>query len=400
VLDRLGVPEADRDDLAQDIVLDALRCWPSYRAERGTPGQWLWGIVRNHVCGYLRARGRGLGVLAGDGLLDGPSAGPTLEESVSQQRLAARLLARLPVGQQRIVVLYEVWGLTYAEIAALEGISLAGAERHHKKGMRALTAAAEQGNETKLLSLLPLSLPFADGFGPPAEVVARAWERVVAEGLADGPASEPPSSGPRLRAPRERRLPGARPPARLSRLRKLAPLLAVLLGSDLVADGRGDDPPDERSVAMVAAAPAVVLARPLAGAAGPSAATPPRVAAASLTTASHARRVSPAVAPERSDARGAVPTRRDNDAERALMQKARLAVVQGNFSSAIEMLDQHARQFPGGQNVAERERGFAQACARYHDAHPHGGAAELEKRCNRKGASGTKNPGETSAEQP
>src|ERR1700679_55496 len=89
VLDRLRVPESDRDDLAQDIVLDALRCWPKYCAERGTPGQWLWGIVRNHVRSYRRARGRGPGVLAGDELLDGPSAGPTLEESVSQQRLAA-----------------------------------------------------------------------------------------------------------------------------------------------------------------------------------------------------------------------------------------------------------------------------------------------------------------------
>ena len=46
---RHGVPERDRRDLLQDIILAALEAWPRYDADVATPQKWLNGIILHQI---------------------------------------------------------------------------------------------------------------------------------------------------------------------------------------------------------------------------------------------------------------------------------------------------------------------------------------------------------------
>jgi RNA polymerase sigma factor (sigma-70 family) len=209
-LDRHRVPAGDRYDLVQDVVLDALRLRSRYRAEAGTPGQWLGGIATNHVRAYWRKRAREPTPFAE--LPDIPSKAPTPEDIVDKERL----LSTLPPVQRRVVLFHEELGLNFREIAAVMGLSKSKVERLHKAALAALAATVEASGEPSadVASILAVaSLDDLPVTAPPPEAVARAWERVVAEGLADDFADfaanlePPPSSGPRPRGL------GAAPPA-------------------------------------------------------------------------------------------------------------------------------------------------------------------------------------------
>jgi RNA polymerase sigma factor (sigma-70 family) len=201
-LDRHRVPEGDRDDLIQDVVLDALRLRGNYRPEAGTPGQWLGGIATNHVRAYWRKRARRPIPFAE--LPDTPSKAPTPEDIVDKERL----LSTLPPVQRRVVLFHEELGLTYREIGALMNLSKSQVERLHKAALAALAAMLEASDEPSadVASILAVtSLDDLPITAPPPEAVARAWGRVVAEGLVDDFADfaanldPPPSSGPRPR---------------------------------------------------------------------------------------------------------------------------------------------------------------------------------------------------------
>src|SRR3954464_5604102 len=48
-LGRRGVPDRDRYDLLQDILVAALEAWPRYDADIATPQKWLNGIILHHI---------------------------------------------------------------------------------------------------------------------------------------------------------------------------------------------------------------------------------------------------------------------------------------------------------------------------------------------------------------
>ena len=153
-LDRRGLSSADQEDIAQNVAVAVLQRWSTYREDCGTPGQWLWGIVRCERLAFLRAQAR-RPVLVGDDMLDVPSEGPSPEESASLHRLGDHLLATLPIPERRAVTLYEIVGLTYREIAAFEGISKSEAHERHQTGMRALAGAAVRSGDRALRSVVP-----------------------------------------------------------------------------------------------------------------------------------------------------------------------------------------------------------------------------------------------------
>ena len=174
-LDRSGVSAVDREDIAQNVAIAALRRWPTYRERSGTPGQWLWGIVRNEHRMFLRAQGR-QPILAGDDLLDFPSEAPDPERGASLHDLADQLLAMLPIDQRRVKRHHEIVGLTYREIAAFEGISKSEAHERHKTGLQALSAATFPGDVSKRRSAAaPLAL--FRGSEPSPQARDAAWQR-------------------------------------------------------------------------------------------------------------------------------------------------------------------------------------------------------------------------------
>jgi hypothetical protein len=92
-------------------------------------------------------------------------------------------------------------------------------------------------------------------------------------------------------------------------------------------------------------------------AAPPSPATPAGAPGPAPAAATGARAESPAAQPER--APRVEPRERERDrglgAERALIEQARTALAREKYTAAVEALERHAREFPGGELEEERE---------------------------------------------
>ena len=126
----------DRDD-AQDVVQDAyLRAFRAYDRRTGADIKpWLLTIVRNVAYRWLTVRKRSANVISFEGALSGrdgedervltvPSDDPSAEElliSRADQTLVHAALAELPATFREVIVLRELEGLSYQEIATVAG---------------------------------------------------------------------------------------------------------------------------------------------------------------------------------------------------------------------------------------------------------------------------------------
>lgn len=117
---RLSSSAADADDLVQNTFLRAFRSWRSLR-EPGACRAWLFRIARNVHLNRERSRRErpDLRLVDDDSLAD--PRPPVAAEWV--ERLAARdlekALDRLPPEQREAVLLCDLWGFEYEEIAAI-----------------------------------------------------------------------------------------------------------------------------------------------------------------------------------------------------------------------------------------------------------------------------------------
>jgi RNA polymerase sigma factor (sigma-70 family) len=119
--------EADAEDVVQDAYVRALRFFSSLRGEDARA--WLFTIVRNTWYGrFPRRAGRPVMTVAdeeadnrgADASLD-PEAQMIQQQTVDQVR---RALEALPTDFREVLVLRELEGLSYKEIAAIVGIPL------------------------------------------------------------------------------------------------------------------------------------------------------------------------------------------------------------------------------------------------------------------------------------
>jgi RNA polymerase sigma-70 factor, ECF subfamily len=121
----LGGPEAEREDLLQDVFLIVHRRLPDFDGEN--LGGWLYQITRHRVRDFRRLRWFRLfwGVSQLDDTLASPTESPesTLNRK-EKERLLARLLSKLPEGQRAAFVLFEVDVYSGEEIARLQGVAL------------------------------------------------------------------------------------------------------------------------------------------------------------------------------------------------------------------------------------------------------------------------------------
>ena len=51
---RKGVPEADCEDIASDIIAEAIRCQAGYDPQRGSFSAWIIAIGENVICTHFR----------------------------------------------------------------------------------------------------------------------------------------------------------------------------------------------------------------------------------------------------------------------------------------------------------------------------------------------------------
>jgi RNA polymerase sigma factor (sigma-70 family) len=136
----LGHMVGDRhlaDDLTADTFERALRAWPSYDPERGTPVMWLVGIARrialDHFRSEKRRRERETRWASTEPLVAEPPSGPS---GLSPQLRVA--LAGLAPAERELVALRVVLGFSTSEAAAIVGSTPSGVSTQLHRTMNRL----------------------------------------------------------------------------------------------------------------------------------------------------------------------------------------------------------------------------------------------------------------------
>lgn len=118
-LRRLGVRDADLDDLVQDVFLVVYRRWGDFRGE-SLLRTWIYGIALRRAFAQRRNRhARGVVDLTHPEL---PSSAPEQPREVARAELRGALqaaLERLREGKREVFVLYELEELPMRDVAAL-----------------------------------------------------------------------------------------------------------------------------------------------------------------------------------------------------------------------------------------------------------------------------------------
>lgn len=142
----------DAEDVAQEAVL---RAFQSFEAFRGTDGRaWLLAIVRNTAYTWLR-RNRPRDLAAHDEELHAESCGALNPETILMlavdDRRLRQALEDLPVEFREVMVLREMEGLSYKEIAEIAAVPVGTVMSRLARGPRRLQASlAGTGVEREL----------------------------------------------------------------------------------------------------------------------------------------------------------------------------------------------------------------------------------------------------------
>ena len=138
---RLAGNAADADDLVQATYERAFRSWPSLREARACRA-WLFRIARNLHVDRKRAthaRPELRPVEPGDRVAPEPSITPETVERLQAREIEAALL-QLPPEQREAVLLCDVWGFEYGEIADVTGAALGTVRSRIARGRARLAA--------------------------------------------------------------------------------------------------------------------------------------------------------------------------------------------------------------------------------------------------------------------
>jgi RNA polymerase sigma-70 factor (ECF subfamily) len=118
-LRRLGVRDADLDDLVQDVFIVVYRRWGDFRGESSLR-TWIYGIALRRAFAQRRNRhARGVVDLTHPEL---PSSAPEQTRELARSELRGALqgaLERLGEGKREVFVLYELEELPMRDVAAL-----------------------------------------------------------------------------------------------------------------------------------------------------------------------------------------------------------------------------------------------------------------------------------------
>jgi len=137
---------ADAEDVAQDALLRAFRAFGTYRT--GNARAWLLQIVRNTCFTWLRQNRQGEDLAEFDeNLMPQEGANPeTLAIASSNREELTRALETLPAGFREILVLRELEGCSYKEIAEITarpiGTVMSALARSRQQLREALTQPA------------------------------------------------------------------------------------------------------------------------------------------------------------------------------------------------------------------------------------------------------------------
>ncbi len=116
--------DRDAEDVVQEACLRAFRFFDSFHG--GDSRAWLLTIVR-HTCYTWLKKNRAHELLTFDEELDHVEADASPEEQLLQsvdQQLLQRAVDELPIEFREVIILRELEGLSYKEIASVTGVPL------------------------------------------------------------------------------------------------------------------------------------------------------------------------------------------------------------------------------------------------------------------------------------
>lgn len=133
----------DAEDLTQRTFERALKAWPRFDPERGSPGAWLMSIARNLLIDHYRRSGSRPEEPSADveRLRESESEPRDIDIGISPELAAA--LAELGDRERELIALRYGGDLTGREIAELTGLSLANVQQILSRSLRALRTSLE-----------------------------------------------------------------------------------------------------------------------------------------------------------------------------------------------------------------------------------------------------------------
>jgi RNA polymerase sigma-70 factor (ECF subfamily) len=147
--------EADADDLAQEALVKVYKSLRSFRFQASFK-TWLYSVVRHVFIDNTRSRtgqARSREEALPEDHSQVPSPTDTPDESLTRSQERQRMwraLRQLPTDFRTPVVLFDVEGHTYEEVAAIEGVPIGTVKSRLSRGRALLRAllADEQGADT------------------------------------------------------------------------------------------------------------------------------------------------------------------------------------------------------------------------------------------------------------
>jgi len=132
----------DAEDVAHDACLRALTFFDSFRGEDGRP--WLLAIVRNTCYDWLRKNRRHFELHGEPEQLDAaPDPGPdpeTVQLRMADREAVRRGLEALPAEYREVLVLRELEGMSYKQIARITDVPIGTVMSRLARGRKRLEA--------------------------------------------------------------------------------------------------------------------------------------------------------------------------------------------------------------------------------------------------------------------
>jgi RNA polymerase sigma-70 factor (ECF subfamily) len=364
VLRRLGVPERDLEDVAQDVFVVVHRRLPEFQG-RASTRTWLYAIAVRVAWNHGRKRRvrEPAAETSGSHLIAPPLGSDPEEHALRTQaaRVLDDLLARLDDDKRAVFVLSDIEGLTAVEIAEIVGTnartvySRLRAARDRVHGDLARMQSREQSAAERRTWLRAA----ASGDAPPAQAERRVWAALA------------------LRLPMEAIAKIGWPVVAQAITVSLALGVGGLGAVWVAAAPLRDAPIEPRAQAERDATSTARSDVPEISPARGEPTTPRGAVDAQArrdtpaTTPSNATVQSPRTPRTRTETRPpqpseAAPAPAPDDAlllELPLLERAREALARGDVDAALRELDEHARRFETSALAADRERLRARASA-------------------------------------
>jgi RNA polymerase sigma-70 factor (ECF subfamily) len=153
--------EQDAQDIVQEAYLRAFRFFPAFRG--GDPHSWIMKIVRNTCYTWLHENRPLQAAMEFDENLFSPdSRGPNPEEVVLQNdsgTLVRKALEKLPANFREVLILRELEGMSYKEIAEITGMAAGTVMSSLSRARGRLRQALQDLMTAESMQSTPLILP-------------------------------------------------------------------------------------------------------------------------------------------------------------------------------------------------------------------------------------------------